>query len=98
MVPVDELFDVVVDSAEVGVRKPDPAIYALTAERLGVAGTEIVLLDDFEHNCDASREAGWTPIRFETTEQTIAELDALLAARGAPPQASAAGVLPGADG
>lgn len=43
-----------------------------------------MLLDDFEVNCIAAREAGWTAVRFEQTEQTIAELDAILAARGAP--------------
>jgi putative hydrolase of the HAD superfamily len=98
MVPVEELFDDVVDSGEVGMRKPDPEIYALTADRLGVHAHEIVFLDDFVSNCDAAREAGWTPIRFETAEQTIAELDALLADRGAPPLASGAVVLPRDDG
>jgi putative hydrolase of the HAD superfamily len=84
MVPVDELFDAVVDSAWVGLRKPDPAIYALTSERLGVRPQEIVLLDDLAPNCHAARDAGWAAVRFDTTSQTIAELDALLAARGAP--------------
>lgn len=81
------LFDVVVDSAFVGLRKPDPAIYALTEERLGVPGTEIVFLDDFVENCDAARAAGWTAVRFVETGQTIDELDAILAARGVPPGA-----------
>ncbi|MCW3012897.1 MAG: HAD-superfamily hydrolase, subfamily variant 3 [Solirubrobacterales bacterium] len=85
MLPMEELFDDVVDSAVVGLRKPDPAIYALTAERLGVPGSEIVFLDDFVSNCDAARAAGWTAVRFEDTAQTIAELDAVLAHRGAPP-------------
>ena len=89
MIPVDELFDDVVDSAEVGLRKPDPAIYALTAERLGVPGSAIVFLDDFEANCLAAREAGWTAVRFADTAQTIAELDAVLGARGAPPGVAA---------
>lgn len=85
MLPMDELFDSLVDSAWVGLRKPDPAIYALMAERLGVPGTEIVFLDDYESNCVAARAAGWTAVRFEDTAQTIAELDAVLAARGAAP-------------
>lgn len=85
MVPVTELFDSVVDSSRVGLRKPDPAIYALTTERLGVPPAEVVLLDDFAHNCDAARAAGWAAVHFETTAQTVAELDAVLAARGAPP-------------
>lgn len=85
MLPMAELFDDVVDSAVVGLRKPDPRIYALTAERLGVAPGEIVFLDDFESNCAAAREAGWSAIRFEETAQAAGELVALLAARGAPP-------------
>ena len=89
MLPVEELFDEVVDSAAVGLRKPDPAIYALTAERLGAPGGEIVFLDDFEPNCAAAREAGWTAVRFEDTAQAIAELDAVLGDRGAPPGVAA---------
>jgi putative hydrolase of the HAD superfamily len=85
MLPVDELFDVVVDSAWVGVRKPDPAIYALTCERLGAPPAECVLLDDFERNCDAARAFGMEAVRFLDTTQTLAELGALLAARGVPP-------------
>ncbi len=85
MLPVEELFDDVVDSAVVGMRKPDPRIYALTAERLGVDPGEIVFLDDLESNCVAARDAGWSAIRFEETTQVARELDALLAARGAPP-------------
>lgn len=89
MLPVDELFDDIVDSARVGLRKPDPAIYALTAARLGVAGEEIVFLDDVEANCVAARAAGWTAVRFDETAQAIAGLDAVLGARGAPPRVAA---------
>lgn len=92
MLPVDALFDVVVDSADVGLRKPDPAIYALTSKRLEVGDEEIVFVDDFESNCVAARAAGWTAVRFDDTAQTLAELDAVLAERGAP------GVSRGRDG
>jgi len=85
MLPVDELFDAVVDSAFVGLRKPDPAIYALTCERLGVPPSECVLLDDVERNCDGARAFGMEAVRFLDTAQAIGELDALLATRGAPP-------------
>jgi putative hydrolase of the HAD superfamily len=44
--PVDELFDVVVDSSKVGMRKPDPAIYRLTCERLGIAPERCLVIDD----------------------------------------------------
>jgi len=90
MLPVEELFDEVVDSARVGLRKPDPAIYALAAERLDVPGGEIVFLDDFAPNCLAAHAAGWTAVRFADTTQAIAALDAVLDARGAPPGVTAA--------
>lgn len=85
MVPMEELFDDVVDSAVVGLRKPDPGIYTLAAERLGAAPAEIVFLDDFESNCVAAREAGWSAVRFDGTEQAVRDLDALLTSGGAPP-------------
>ena len=62
---------------------------ALTVERLGVPGGEIVFLDDFEPNCAAAGEAGWTAVRFEHTAQAIAELDAVLDDRGVPPGVAA---------
>jgi epoxide hydrolase-like predicted phosphatase len=83
MLPVDELFELVVDSAFVDMRKPEPGIYALTLERLGLPGEACAFVDDLEINCEAAREHGITPIRFETTEQAIRDLDAVLAARDA---------------
>ena len=57
--PVDEIFETVVDSAFVGMRKPDPAIYELTLERLdGIAAAECLFIDDTEVNCVAARELG----------------------------------------
>jgi putative hydrolase of the HAD superfamily len=74
---VEELFEVIVDSAFVGVRKPDPAIYSLTLERLGgVAPERCVFLDDLEVNCEAARELGITAVRYETAEQAIPEVEA----------------------
>ncbi|HEX2084444.1 MAG TPA: HAD family phosphatase [Solirubrobacteraceae bacterium] len=83
MLPVDELFELVVDSGFVGMRKPEPRIYELTLERLGLPGEACVFIDDLEVNCDAAREHGITPIRFESTDQAIRELDALLERRAA---------------
>jgi len=57
-IPVDELFDDVVDSSDVGLRKPDPAIYLLACERLGVAPERTVFLDDAERNVEAAKELG----------------------------------------
>ena len=79
----DDLFELVVDSAFVGMRKPEPEIYALTLERLGLPGEACVFIDDLDVNCEAAKEHGITPIRFETTEQTIRDLDAVLAGRAA---------------
>jgi len=79
----DDLFELVVDSAFVGMRKPEPEIYALTLERLGLPGEACVFIDDLDVNCEAAKEHGITPIRFETTEQTIRDLDAVLAERAA---------------
>jgi putative hydrolase of the HAD superfamily len=58
VLPLDELFDTVVDSCEVGLRKPNPAIFLLTVERLGVAPERAVLLDDIESNLAGARAAG----------------------------------------
>jgi epoxide hydrolase-like predicted phosphatase len=84
MLPVDEIFEVVVDSAFVGMRKPDPAIYELTCERLGVTPAECVFIDDFEHNCEAARGLGMSTVWFRDNEQALGELRALLAERGVP--------------
>jgi putative hydrolase of the HAD superfamily len=79
MIPVDELFDVVVDSAFVGTRKPEPRIYELTLERLGVAAGAAVLIDDIELNCTAARELGMPAVWFQSSEQAIADVEAILA-------------------
>jgi putative hydrolase of the HAD superfamily len=77
---VDELFEVVVDSGFVGMRKPEPEIYALTLERLGegLRAEECAFLDDIEVNCDAARALGMAAVRFHDNEQAIAELNAVL--------------------
>ena len=82
--PIDEIFETVVDSGFVGLRKPDPAIYALVLERLGLAAEECVFVDDLEVNIDAARALGFAVVRHEETDRTIAELDALLASQSEP--------------
>ena len=76
---IDELFEVVVDSAFVGMRKPDPAIYELTLERLGVRAEDCVFVDDLEPNCETARGLGMLAVRFESPEQAIPELRSALA-------------------
>jgi putative hydrolase of the HAD superfamily len=61
--PVDELFDVVVDSSKVGMRKPDPAIYQLTCERLGVAPDRCLFIDDLLCNVEAADALGMQTIQ-----------------------------------
>jgi putative hydrolase of the HAD superfamily len=79
MLPVDEIFELVVDSAFVGCRKPEPEIYAITVERLGLAPEACILVDDILHNCEGAREFGMSAVHFQDNEQAIAELRAALA-------------------
>jgi epoxide hydrolase-like predicted phosphatase len=82
MVPVDELFETVVDSALVGARKPEPRIYEIVLERVGVDPGACLLLDDFEINCEGARALGMQAVRFGTTEQAIADVSRALDGRG----------------
>jgi putative hydrolase of the HAD superfamily len=77
--PVDEIFSVVVDSAFVGMRKPEPEIYALTLERLGVPAGATLFVDDIELNCQAARAAGMDAVWFRSTDQALEEIEAALA-------------------
>jgi HAD superfamily hydrolase (TIGR01549 family) len=63
-----DLFDDVVCSADVGLAKPDPKIYALSAERLNLAPEACVFIDDTEGNCVAAREAGMAAVHFRVDE------------------------------
>lgn len=79
LVPVAELFDAVVDSSAVGMRKPDPRIYALTLERLGgVRPERAVFLDDHPGNVAGAEGAGLTAILVTDPVEAVAELDGLL--------------------
>ena len=66
-----EIFDVVVDSCEVGFRKPEPQIYEVACTRLGVEYKDAVFVDDIPDNVRAARSLGMTGILFETTDQAI---------------------------
>ena len=77
--PIDEIFDVVVDSSAVGTRKPEARIYEITLERLGLVAEAALLVDDVEINCDAARELGMTTVWFRDTDQAKAEIEAALA-------------------
>jgi putative hydrolase of the HAD superfamily len=77
---VEELFEVIVDSGFVGMRKPEPEIYELTVERMGggLRAEECLFLDDIEVNCEAARALGMTAVRFHDNDQAIAALDEAL--------------------
>jgi putative hydrolase of the HAD superfamily len=75
MLPVDEIFEVVVDSGFVGCRKPDPEIYEITLERLdGVAAEECLFVDDIDVNCAAARELGMSAVHYQHNDQAIPEI------------------------
>ncbi len=71
-------FDVVVESFAVGSRKPDPLIYEITAERLGVDHADIAYLDDFEQNLEVPASLGWHTIHVGDQRRALSELDRLL--------------------
>lgn len=80
---IDEIFEVVVDSAFVGMRKPDPEIYELTLERLGgdLSPAECIFVDDVDVNCAAARSLGMRAVQFIDSGQALAELDVVLGDR-----------------
>jgi putative hydrolase of the HAD superfamily len=71
-------FDVFVESAIEGVRKPDPRIYAIACERLGVQPSEAIFLDDLGPNLKPARAMGMHTIKVDEPEPAIAELERLL--------------------
>ncbi|MXZ77955.1 MAG: HAD family phosphatase [Acidimicrobiia bacterium] len=81
LIPVDELFDAVIDSSAVGMRKPDPRIYQLALDQLGVSSPETSsFLDDFEPNVAAARKLGMHGILVEhDISGALAELDRVIA-------------------
>jgi putative hydrolase of the HAD superfamily len=81
LIDVEGLFDVVVDSCEVGMRKPEAAIYELTRSKLGVPHAGLFFLDDLGINLKAARALGWQTLRYDDTTRVLSVLDALAAAK-----------------
>jgi putative hydrolase of the HAD superfamily len=81
MLPVDEIFELVIDSAFVGMRKPEREIYELTVKQLGdgVAAVDCLFVDDVEVNIEAARELGMSAVHFIDNEQALPEIRAALA-------------------
>jgi epoxide hydrolase-like predicted phosphatase len=77
MLPVDEIFELIVDSAFVGTRKPEREIYELTLERLGgVTAEECLFIDDADVNCEAATELGMSAVHYQHNDQAIPEIRA----------------------
>ncbi|MCY3981909.1 MAG: HAD-IA family hydrolase [Alphaproteobacteria bacterium] len=72
------LFDIVVESREAGVRKPEPAFYRLACARLGVQPQACVFLDDLGINLKPARAMGMVTVKVESETQALADLEAAL--------------------
>jgi len=73
-----ELFDGVVISGDVGLHKPQPEIFRLGAERIGLPPEECVFVDDLKENCAGAEEVGMTAILHRGSDSSIEELERLL--------------------
>ena len=73
----DDLFDAIVISGEVGMRKPEPAIYRYAADQLGVEASQCVFVDDLGTNVKGAVRVGMAGVKFVSAEQAIEELEAL---------------------
>jgi putative hydrolase of the HAD superfamily len=78
MLPVDEIFEEIVDSAFVGCRKPEARIYELTLERIGMPAEACLFIDDLQPNIEGAEAAGMSAVHFRDNEQAIGEIRAAL--------------------
>jgi putative hydrolase of the HAD superfamily len=78
MLPVDEIFETVVDSAFVGCRKPESKIYAITLERIAMPAESCLFVDDVQVNCEGAEKAGINAVHFRDNKQAIGEIRAAL--------------------
>jgi len=78
MLPVDEIFEEIVDSAFVGCRKPEARIYELTLERIGMRAEDCLFIDDLHPNCEGAEAIGMSAVHFRDNEQAIGEIRAAL--------------------
>ncbi len=78
---LDDAFDHIFISAEMGLAKPDPAIYAEVAGRLQSPPRHLFFVDDLHRNVAAARQSGWTAVQFQDTAQAMHTVHAWLASR-----------------
>lgn len=83
----DEVCDFIIYSHEVGMSKPDPRIFALTCERLGLPPGEVIFLDDREVIIDAARAFGMQGILFKDNAQAIADIETCIRVNGSAAEA-----------
>lgn len=79
MLPVDEIFEFVVDSGFVGVRKPEGRIYEMVVERLSLPAEACLFVDDVDVNCSGAQRAGMSAVHFRDNAQAIAEIRSAIA-------------------
>ena len=72
------LFDVVIESSKVNIRKPDPAIYKMACEQMSLRPEDTIYLDDLGINLKPARALGMTTIKVLNADQALKELEALL--------------------
>ena len=75
---IDELFDAAVISGDVGMHKPEPEIFELGAEKIGVPPADCVFVDDLRENCEGAEAVGMTAILHRGADSTLPELERLL--------------------
>jgi len=73
-----ELFDLVIESSKVGMRKPEPGFYRMALDALKIEARQAVYLDDLGANLKPARAMGMTTIKVESTEQALGELEQTL--------------------
>lgn len=78
----EDLVDEIIYSHECGMSKPDPGIYALACERLGVEPAQMVFLDDSEPCVEGARRAGIHAVLYQDNGQAVSDIEDLLAAAG----------------
>lgn len=84
MLPVEEIFELVVDSAFVNCRKPEPEIYKITLDRLGLSPADCLFVDDMKVNCEGAAALGLHTVHFRDNRQAITEIRSVVGADAIP--------------
>lgn len=83
---IGALFDQVIDSSEVGMRKPEPGIYQLMEARLGLPPASLLFIDDLGVNLKPARARGWQTLKYDDTAKVLQVLSAVAGHSPAPPR------------